>query len=176
MVTKLVLPSCSGVLLGCSGERAGFYRTLNILLVIPHHQLTCPAFCFPEQAPRAQARVMWRKWGRTGSPAPRRISPEARGECGGLGGGAWGQSLQSGPEQAFQGLPPPKTHSYIALNKCNASDGSRIHIMVSIRGISTTQSWRVPRRPTLQRWMPVAPAECGRIASTPHSPTGPVFL
>jgi len=31
---------------------------------------------------------MWQKWGRTGSPAPRRISPEAWGECGGLGGRA----------------------------------------------------------------------------------------
>ena len=73
--------------------------------VVSHHQLPCPVFCFPEQAPRAQARVTWR---RTGRPAPRRISSEARGECGGLGGGGWGQNLQSGPEQAFQGLPPPK--------------------------------------------------------------------
>ena len=36
--------------------------------VVSHHQLSCPVFWFLEQAPRAQAQIMWRKLGEDRSP------------------------------------------------------------------------------------------------------------
>ena len=96
--------------------------------VVSHHQLSCPVFWFPEQVPRAQAQIMWRKWGRTGRPAPPAYFPR------GLRGMRLfgGRSLWAEPSiRARAGLPrppSPQTPSDIVLNMFNATDGARMHM------------------------------------------------
>ena len=82
--------------------------------VVSHHQLPYPAFCFPEQAPRAQARVTWRKWGRIGLTAPG-ASPRRPEENAAVSGeevrGRASNPAQSRPSKASL---PPNTLRYSA--------------------------------------------------------------
>ena len=100
--------------------------------VIPYHQLTCPAFCSRNKHHGPMPGLCGESGGGPAAPPPGASPRRPEGNAAVWGGGAWGQSLQSGPEQAFQGLPPPQ-NTLLYRNKCNVPDGSRIHIMVSIR-------------------------------------------
>ena len=65
--------------------------------VIPYHQLTCPAFCSRNKHHGPMPGLCGESGGGPAAPPPGASPRRPEGNAAVWGGGAWGQSLQSGP-------------------------------------------------------------------------------